>query len=63
MVNVIAADVAELVEHDGEEQHDAIFIGFLRHFLIPGADQIAFTFGDAHGVHKWLRTAFANVVR
>ena len=63
MVNFIAAVVAKLVEHDGKAQYDTIFIGILRHFLMPGADQIALILGDVHGVHGWLRTVFANVVR
>ena len=63
MVNVTAAVVAEMVEHGGEARHDTIFIGVLRHFLITGADQVALSFGDVHGVHGWLRTVFANVVR
>ncbi len=53
MVKVIAAVVAKLVEHDEEAQHNTLFIRVLWHFLIPGADQIALTFGDVYGVHGW----------
>ncbi len=63
MVNVIAGVVAKLVEHDGEAQHDTIFIGVLRHFLIPGTDQIALTLRDVYSFYRSLRTVFANVVR
>ncbi len=44
MANVIAAIVAELVEHDREAQHDTIFVRVLRHFLIAGTDQISLAF-------------------
>ena len=63
MVNVIAAAVAELVEHDGEAHHDTIFTGVLRDFLILSADQMALTFRNVHGVQEWLRTVFANVIK
>ncbi len=43
VVNVIAAAVAELVEHIREAQHSTPFIGVPRYFLIPERYQIALT--------------------
>ncbi len=52
--NIIAAVVAELVEHGREAQHQSIFLGVLRHFLTLDTDQIALIFGDFHDIHWWL---------
>ena len=62
MINSIAAVVAEMVEHDRNAQDNTILVGVRRHFLIPGSDQTALTFSNIHGVHRWLRILFANVV-
>ena len=50
--NVISAVVAELLEFDGEMQHNKKFAGFLRHFLIPGTDLIPSNFKDINVVDE-----------
>ena len=63
MVKVIAAVAAELVENSREAQSNKIIVGVYRHFLVLGTDQMALAFRSLHGIHGWLGTLFANVVR
>ncbi len=61
MISVSAAVVEELVEHDRQAQHNAVFVGVIWRFLVLDTDEVILTFGDGHWFHGRLRTIFANL--
>ncbi len=52
VVNIIAVVPAQLVEQNKETQHNKVFVGVLRHFLVPGADHIALRFGGLYSIQR-----------